>query len=219
MSRIAEDAPAATEAAEVSTPPAPAPHRGRLFRKYFILIIALVCGALLISSAIGLYFAYKENTGELASLQREGDRCGGTHRQYIRQIEEQVSFARAAAARLRHTEQRRLEFLKLLRVMPAVTDVSQIDAGGHEEISVSRLAMDTLGAGRDRSQEPAFQKAKSGETWFGPVYFRKGTEPYMTIAVRGRGNWAPVTVAEVNLKFIWDVISRIRVGVKGKAEV
>jgi signal transduction histidine kinase len=51
------------------------------------------------------------------------------------------------------------------------------------------------------------------------VYFRKGTEPYMTIAVRGRGASAPVTVAEVNLKFIWEVISRIRVGVKGKAYV
>ena len=36
-------------------------HRGRLFRKYFLLILALVCGALLISGGTGLYFAYQEN--------------------------------------------------------------------------------------------------------------------------------------------------------------
>ena len=29
----------------------------------------------------------------------------------------------------------------------------------------------------------------------------------------------PVTVADVNLKFIWDVVSRIKIGEKGKAYV
>ena len=45
--------------------------RGRLFRKYFLLILALVCGALLISGAVGLYFSYQENKVALASVQRE----------------------------------------------------------------------------------------------------------------------------------------------------
>ena len=61
----------------------------------------------------------------------------------------------------------------------------------------------------------------SGEfrTWFGPVYFRKESEPYLTIAVRGGSDDGPVTIADVNLKFIWDVVSRIRIGEKGKAYV
>ena len=46
-------------------------HRGQLFRKYFLLILGLVCGALLISGGISLYFAYQENKEALASLQRE----------------------------------------------------------------------------------------------------------------------------------------------------
>ncbi len=46
-------------------------HRGRLFRKYFLLILALVCGALLISGTVGLYFSYQENKLALLSLQRE----------------------------------------------------------------------------------------------------------------------------------------------------
>jgi methyl-accepting chemotaxis protein len=51
------------------------------------------------------------------------------------------------------------------------------------------------------------------------VYFRKETEPYMSIAVRSAREGGAVTVADVNLKFIWDVVTRIRVGQKGKAYV
>jgi HAMP domain-containing protein len=51
------------------------------------------------------------------------------------------------------------------------------------------------------------------------VYFRKETEPYMTIAIRSGSDSGPVTVADVNLKFIWDVVSRIKIGDKGKAYV
>ncbi len=79
--------------------------------------------------------------------------------------------------------------------------------------------MDVIGSGKDRSQEPAFRNAKRGQPWYGPVYFRKETEPYMTIAMRSGGDNGPVTVAEVNLKFIWDVVSRIKIGDKGKAYV
>ena len=104
-------------------------------------------------------------------------------------------------------------------MVPAVTDIAQIDAKGREQLAVSRLAMDVAGADKDRSQEPAFKNARPGQTWFGPVYFRKETEPYMSIAVRSGGESGPVTVAEVNLKFIWDVVTRIRIGQKGKAYV
>ena len=116
-------------------------------------------------------------------------------------------------------ELRRIEFLKLLRQAPEVTDIAQLDGAGRELIAVSRLGMDALGSGKDRSAEPAFQQARRGEPWFGPVYFRKETEPYMTVAVRSGGEGSPVTVAELNLKFIWDVVSRIKIGDKGKAYV
>jgi len=195
-------------------------HRGRLFRKYFLLILALVCGALLTSGGVGLYFAYQENKEALASLQRE-KAAGAAARieQFVSQIEQQLAFAALPQLGAEGLEQRRIEFLKLLRVVPAVTDIAQIDLRGREQLAVSRLAMDVAGADKDRSQEPAFKNARPGQTWFGPVYFRKETEPYMSIAVRSGGESGPVTVAEVNLKFIWDVVTRIRIGQKGKAYV
>jgi len=195
-------------------------HRGQLFRKYFLLILGLVCGALLLSGGIGLYFAYQENKEALASLQRE-KAAGAASRieQFVSQIEQQLAFAALPQLGAEGLEQRRIEFLKLLRVVPAVTDIAQIDAKGREQLAVSRLKMDTAGANEDRSQEPAFKNARPGQTWFGPVYFRKETEPYMSIAVRSGGESGPVTVAEVNLKFIWDVVTRIKIGQKGKAYV
>jgi signal transduction histidine kinase len=195
-------------------------HRGQLFRKYFLLILGLVCGALLLSGGIGLYFAYQENKEALASLQRE-KAAGAAARieQFVSQIEQQLAFAALPQLGAEGLEQRRIEFLKLLRVVPAVTDIAQIDAKGREQLAVSRLKMDTAGADEDRSQEPAFKNARPGQTWFGPVYFRKETEPYMSIAVRSGGESGPVTVAEVNLKFIWDVVTRIKIGQKGKAYV
>jgi signal transduction histidine kinase len=58
-------------------------------------------------------------------------------------------------------------------------------------------------------------KTRIGRTYFGPVYFRNESEPYLTIAVPW-GEGAPeVAAAEVDLKSIWHVISQIRVGDTG----
>jgi signal transduction histidine kinase len=194
--------------------------RGRLFRRYFMLILALVCGALLISGGVGLYFSYQENKGALASLQHEKALAAATRiEQFVLQIEQQLAYAAMPQLGVEGLEQRRIEFLKLLNRAHAVTDITQIDGRGREQLSVSRLKMDETGTGRDWSNEPAFKNARAGLTWYGPVYFRKETEPYMSIAVRAGGEQGAVTVADVNLKFIWDVVTRIKVGQKGKAYV
>jgi signal transduction histidine kinase len=85
---------------------------------------------------------------------------------------------------------------------------------------MSRLAMDVVGSGADFSGDPRFRETRGGRVWYSPVYFRKESEPYMTIAVpHGASATAAVTAAEVNLKFIWDVVSQIRVGRLGQAYV
>src|SRR6185295_15818552 len=181
-----------------------------------LLVLSLVTAALLVSGAIGIYFSYKENKSALASLQHEKALAAATR---IEQYVEQLAYAALPQLDASDVELRRIEFLKLLRQAPEVTDIAQLDASGREQIAVSRLGMDSVGSDKDRSQEPAFQNAKRGKTWFGPVYFRKETEPYMTVAIRSGGDKGPVTVAEVNLTFIWDVVSRIKIGDKGKAYV
>jgi signal transduction histidine kinase/putative methionine-R-sulfoxide reductase with GAF domain len=195
-------------------------HRGRLFRKYLLLIMSLVGLALLLSGGISLYFSYRETTAALASLQQE-KAVGAAARieQYLRQVTQQLQYAALPQMGAGDLELRRIEFLKLIRQAPEVTDIALIDADGRELIAESRLGMSVMASGKDRSGEAAFQQARRGQPWFGPVYFRKETEPYMTVAIRSGGEKPLLTVAELNLKFIWDVVSRIKIGDKGKAYV
>ncbi len=195
-------------------------HRGRLFRKYLLLMLSLVTAVLLASSAIGLYFSYQENKAALASLQHE-KAVGAASRidQYVQQVSQQLAYASLAQLDASDLEARRTEFWRLLRQAPEVTDIAQLDRAGHEQIAVSRLGLDLMGSGRDRSSEAPFRYAALDVPWFGPVYFNRDTEPYMTVAIRSGDDKGPVTIAEVNLKFIWDVVSRIHIGVKGKAYV
>lgn len=191
--------------------------QGRLFHKYALFIMALVCGVQLVSGAISIGSAYQDSKLALWRLQQEKALSAANRiEQFIRDIEKQLSFAALPQLGSAGSEQRRIEFLKLLRQMPAITDVAQIDAQGHELLLISRLTMDVAGSGRDRSADPAFKAAQPGKSYFGQVYFRKETEPYMTISLR---SGPTVIIAEVNLKFIWDVVSRIKIGEHGKAFV
>src|SRR5512137_1944355 len=94
-----------------------------------------------------------------------------------------------------------------------------LDASGRETIRVSRLARNVVGSGTDHSQDPPFLAAQAGAIYFGPVYFRRESEPYMTVALPLKGPEAGIAVAEVNLKFFWGVISQMQIGRAGYAYV
>ena len=116
-------------------------------------------------------------------------------------------------------EQRRIEFLKLLRQAPQITEAVWIDRDGEEQVRVSRLAMDALAASTNLKIDPRVVGSKEGRTYFGPVTFRKDTEPYMAIARAAGGQDGGTTAVEVNLKFVWDVVSQLRIGKAGLAYV
>jgi signal transduction histidine kinase/HAMP domain-containing protein len=197
-------------------------HRSRLFWKYVIVLVFLVSGALVTSGAVEIYFSYQENKAALVSVQREKANAAASRiDQFIKEIENQIGWTTHASftSRAAALDQRRFDYLRLFRQAPSITEISYLDAAGREQLRVSRLAMDVIGSQADFSKEPRFVEARSGKTYFSPVYFRKESEPYITIAMAGRGQDAGVTVADVNLKFIWDVISQIKIGKAGHAYV
>jgi signal transduction histidine kinase/HAMP domain-containing protein len=195
-------------------------YSGRLFRRYLLLILSLVTIALLSSGAITGIFSYQENKSGLSNLQHEKAVAAASRiEQYVAQIVKQLTYAAHPQLETSDIEARRIEFFDVLAQVPEVTDIAQLDAAGREQIALSRVDMDQINSGKDRSREPAFRNAKRGQPWFSPVYFRRETEPYMTIAIRSGSDTGPVTIANVNLKFIWDVVARIKIGEKGKAYV
>jgi signal transduction histidine kinase len=196
--------------------------QGPLFRKYVLVFVAVIGGMLIATSLTELYFSYRENKAALVRLQREKAAAAAVRiEQFVREIEGQIAWASRSSfmAQGQVEEQRRFDFLWLLRQVPSITEVSYLDATGKEQLRVSRLARDEIGSQKDYSAEPKFREAMSGQTYFGPVYFRKESEPYMTLAMKWRAPGAGVTVAELNLKLVWDVVSQIKVGQQGYAYV
>jgi class 3 adenylate cyclase len=106
-----------------------------------------------------------------------------------------------------------------LRQVPAVVAITLVDGKGIERLQVSRVDPDVIDSGIDRASDPAVIGARSDHIWYGPVTLHDGSEPHMTVAVAGAREINGVTVAEINLKLIWDVISAIHVGQSGDAFV
>ena len=192
--------------------------RGRLFRKYVGVLILLVGGMLLLSSVVNLYVSYRQTKAALIRLQREQALAAASRiEQFVRAIEREVRaametpFADPVMAR----EQREIDFLRLIRDQPAITEIVQLDADGRIQLLVSRLVPNEIGSQRDLSTDPRFTKTRIGRTYFSPVSFRNESEPSLIVAVPW-GEGAPeVAAAEVDLKAIGHVISQIRVGASG----
>src|SRR5262245_2985799 len=206
----------------MSRPLEQATGRGRLFRKYVVVLLLLVGGVLLVSSAIDLYFNYQETKAALVRTEHEQAVAAAARIElFVRNIERvirwtiQTAFDDPAAAR----EQREIAYQRLLRNAPAIREIAYLDGSGKEQLRVSRMALDSVGSQNDSSQSPEFIQARTGTTYFGPVHYRNESEPYMMIAVPSGESGAEVTVAEVNLKSIWDVVSQIKIGKAGHAYV
>jgi len=194
--------------------------RSRLFIKYTLLFVAVVVLALLANGAFEVWFSYQEHKGSLISIQQQQAVAAADKiEEFITQIESQVGWTTQLPWTDGTLDQRRFDALRLLRQVPAITELAQIDAAGHEQLKVSRLTMDVVGSGIDYSQKPEFTQAVAHKVYYGPVYFRRESEPYMTLSLAGTRRDTGVSIAQVNLKLIWDVVSKIKVGEHGRAYV
>src|SRR6202008_3625212 len=160
---------------------------------------------------------HKENLIRIQHEQAEA--AAAKISQFIKEIESQLGWTTQLPWSAGSIEQRRFEALRLLRQVPAITELAQVDSAGKEGLRVSRLAMDVVDSGLDLSKDPKFTEAVAKKVYYGPVYFRRESEPYMTLSLAGTRKDAGVSIAEVNLKLIWDVVSQIKVGDHGHAYV
>ena len=194
--------------------------RSRLFIKYVALLITVVVLALLANGAFEIWFSYREHKASLIGIQREqAEGAASKSEQFITEINSQVGWTTQLPWSDSTLDQRRFDALRLLRQVPAITELAQIDASGHEQLRVSRLTMDVVGSGVDYSTKPEFTQAVAHKVYYGPVYFRRESEPYMTLSLAGTRRDTGVSIAQVNLKLIWDVVSKIKVGERGRAYV
>ncbi len=191
-----------------------------LARRFGLAMVGLVGVLLVGTGAVNMWVTYAEATAGAVQVQREKAQAAAERvAQFIEAIESQVGWTtRAEWARV-SPEQRRYDFIRLQRQVPAITDLQYIDGNGREQLRLSRLEPDVVGSGQDFSADPLFSRAVAERSWRGPVYFRRGSEPYMTLSLAHVGRMPGVTAASVNLKLIWDVVTAIRIGQAGYAYV
>jgi hypothetical protein len=152
-------------------------------------------------------------------LQLQAESIADKLAQFIKENRSQVGWITQLPSTAGTNDQRRFDALRLLRQVPAITELSQLDAEGKEFLKVSRLAMDVVGSGTDYSREAKFTETVAKKIYYGPVYMRRESEPYMTMGMAGHRFDAGASVVELNLKPMWDIVQQTKVGDGGLAYV
>jgi hypothetical protein len=119
-------------------------------------------------------------------------------------------------------EQRRV-LGNLLGLQPAFRHLALLDSEGQVLGEASRQSQAAAGSLTDRVAGDWFAQVRQGDRYVGTVYVDEATsEPIVVIAVPAwdiLGDLQGALMAEVNLKFMWDLVDRIEVGETGLAYV
>lgn len=197
--------------------------RGRLVRHYFIISVLLIAGGLITSGLLEIYFRYHESRDYLALLEREAATVAAVKiERFIRDVETAMKAA-SKGQEIAHgtlSPNYKFELKRLLFLAPAITEAVAFDRDGVKQAQISRFRGVSPDVTSDPSTSTAFQQAKQGISYLGPVYFVRQSEPHMTIALPieyHKRNIIGVLQAEVNLKYVLEVVSNIKPGTAGYA--
>ncbi|WP_244541472.1 adenylate/guanylate cyclase domain-containing protein [Rhizobium tibeticum] len=195
------------------------PMRRSLFRKYFLAFFAAVIVPVAVSGIGDAWFSYRDQRAMLSALLRvEATSAAGKIQSFLDGIKDQLGWT-IEHSWTQDEGQHRLDALRVMRRVPAIISVTLVDDVGVERLHVSRIDLNRMEGGSDRSGDPAVVGVRSNGIWYGPVTFRDGSEPFMTMAMAGNRKAGGTVVAEINLKLVWTVVSEIRVGRSGRAFV
>src|SRR6185437_457743 len=101
--------------------PRPPHARGRLFRKYVAMFVAVVCVALLASGALEIWFSYQEHQDSLVRIhQQQARAAAGEIAQFVSGIETELGWMVQLPLTAATLDQRRFDAIRLMSQVPAV---------------------------------------------------------------------------------------------------
>ena len=166
------------------------------------------------------WFGYHDQRGLLnARLRTEAALAASKIDNFLVGIKDQLKWGVRQDWSLDSQDQHRFDALGVLRQVPAVISITLVDGDGIEQLYVSRIDLNRIASGVDRSRDPAVVGAQSTGKWYGPVIYYQESEPFMAISVAGNRRSTGIAIAEINLKLIWNIVSAIQVGHSGHAFV
>jgi signal transduction histidine kinase len=194
------------------------PRRRGLFGKYVASFVGLVVFVLSINAAVEMWYSYQTTKSTLARAQSDkAETAAPRIAEFFAEPEWRVSWAtRASAGTL---DQHRNDYALLLKEVPAFDQLVYLDGAGREQLKVSREPV-ASGGNSDHGRDSIFRDAASERVSFGDaVEYRANSEPFMQIAMAHPGRNSGVTVAEINLRLLSDIVRAIPLNKGGRAYV
>ena len=190
-----------------------------------IAFLALSTSALLIASGLDLYFNYKIQEKQVISQQQLiAQQAANSVKAFIQKkleiLETGISIGNLATTK--NVDHKQV-LEKLLGIDPSFRQLILLDINMRETYRVSRISNLATNISATLSDNDLLIQAIESNPYFSHVYIEENTsEPLMLIAVHVKdvfGSLKGVLAAEVNLKFMWDLVDRIKFGKAGLAYV
>ena len=190
-----------------------------------ISFLALSGIVLLIASSLDIYFNFRSQQNLVIAQQRLiAQEAANSVKGFIQKKFEILQTANSIGdLAISSHEQQKLVLDKLLGLEPAFRQLILLNAQARELQRVARVSKLALSQSIETFEIELFSHASKGEKYVSPVYIDNVTsEPLMIMAVPITdvfGVFHGILTAEVNLKFMWDLVDSIKIGKRGVAYV
>ncbi|HMB24358.1 MAG: GAF domain-containing protein [Chloroflexota bacterium] len=202
----------------------PRPPRSLAFILTVFLVIFTIA-TVSVSLAIQYILAQRTLTTSVTNQQQAvAQDAGGTVANSIQEkfsvLETAAEFGNPGTA---DATARQIVLDNLLGLQRAFRQLAILNSGGIQIGTVSRQSSSLSQQFKDHLQGELLAQTKEGSRYISPIYIDDITsEPLVTMAVPAQnvfGDFQGAVVAELNLKFMWDLVDQLQVGETGYAYV
>jgi signal transduction histidine kinase len=163
------------------------PWRSGLWRKHALVMTLLLCGAITafgISEMVAAFNAAQTRIGQVQSAQ--AGELAHAIRSSLGTIERHVGAVTMLPWAMQGwltLDQRREEYMRLLRLAPSVESASFLDASDRELLLVSRRSVDYWSGDHEPMERPLASPPSSMSCVYGTVQYRDDYDPILTLSL------------------------------------
>jgi GAF domain-containing protein/HAMP domain-containing protein len=190
-----------------------------------ITFLALTVAALLVAN-LSVFFFFGQAIQESVNSRQQltAKEAANTVASFVQEkFSELEATVKIGEPTLASQEEQRNTLGNLLGLVPAFRQLILFNAQDQALVQVSRLSEAASGRLTEQVGRDLFLQSRQGDRYISPVYVDDVTsEPLVIMAVPATdafGDFQGTLLAEVNLKFMWDLVDRLQVGETGVAYV
>jgi methyl-accepting chemotaxis protein len=187
--------------------------------------LALSAIVLFITSSLNMYNVFVNNRKVVADQQQLiAKDATNTVKSFVQEKFGMLEVAAAVGDLESSYERQKIVMDKLFGLEPAFRQLFLLTPKGDELCKISRLSSAALTKATEKHKTEVLEETKSAaKTYISSIYIDEKTfEPMIIMAVSIRdifGHIKGILMAEVNLKFMWDLVGSIQIGKKGQVYV